>query len=106
MGMITGNPYPGRRAFQRGDCDLFFGRAADTADVAELWTGNRLTVVTGAVASGKTSLLKAGVYPAMARARLGELLPPALLSNGMTFPFAALPDFNPYTHALLSTWSP
>jgi tetratricopeptide (TPR) repeat protein len=106
MRMSTGNPYPGRRAFQQADHDHFFGRATDTAIVAELWTTNRLTVVTGPVASGKTSLLNAGVYPAMAVAQPGVVLPAALPSNGMTFPFAALPEYNPYTYAMLSAWSP
>ena len=106
MRMIAGNLYPGRRAFQREDHDHFFGRAADTALVSEFWTTNRLTVVTGPVASGKTSLMNAGVYPVMEEARQGVLLPVALLSHGMTFPFAALPDHNPYTHAMLSAWSP
>ena len=106
MRMSKGNPYPGRRAFQQADHDHFFGRAADTAVVVELWTTNRLTVVTGPVASGKTSLLNAGVYPAMAEAQSGVMFPAALLSSGMTFPFAALPDYNPYTYAMLSAWSP
>jgi tetratricopeptide (TPR) repeat protein len=106
MSMITGNLYPGRRAYQREDHDHFFGRAADTAVVVEHWTTSRLTVVTGPVASGKTSLLNAGVYPAMEEAKLGVLLPAALLSKGMTFPFAALPEYNPYTYAMLSAWSP
>jgi tetratricopeptide (TPR) repeat protein len=105
MGMIA-DPYPGRRAYEEKDHDYFFGRAADTAIIAEHWKDSPLTVVTGPVASGKTSLLHAGVYPAMAEVRSGRLLPPAVLSSGMTFPFAALPDFNPYTYALLSGWSP
>ncbi len=106
MRMITGNPYPGGRAFRPEDHDHFFGRAADTALVAEYWMTSRLTVVTGPVASGKTSLLNAGVYPVMEEARAGVLLPVAVFSNGMTFPFAALPEHNPYTYAMLSAWSP
>src|SRR5579859_2077014 len=65
MRKIAGNPYPGWRAFQEDDHDHFCGRKADIAAVVNLWTANRLTVVSGAVASGKTSLLQAGVYPAM-----------------------------------------
>jgi tetratricopeptide (TPR) repeat protein len=106
MRMITGNPYPGRGAFQQADHDHFFGRAADTAVVVELWTTNRLTVVTGPVASGKTSLLLAGAYPEMRKAQRVALPPATLLSKDVTFPFAALPDFNPYVYALLSAWSP
>jgi len=105
MRKIAGNPYPGWRAFQQAEHDNFHGRVVDTAAVADLWTANRLTVVTGPVASGKTSLLHAGVYPAMRETWPG-LLPLGLLSGGMTFPFAAFPDHNPYAYSLLSTWSP
>ena len=105
MGKIAGNPYPGWRAFQQEDHDHFYGRGADTAAVVDLWTANRLTVVSGPVASGKTSLLHAGVYPAI-RGNWPGLLPSGLVSRGMAFPFAAFPEHNPYAYALLSTWSP
>jgi tetratricopeptide (TPR) repeat protein len=105
MGKIAGNPYPGWRAFQQEEHDYFHGRDADTAAVVDLWTANRLTIVTGPVASGKTSLLHAGVYPVV-RENWPGLLPPGLLSRGMTFPFAAFPEHNPYAYALLSAWSP
>jgi tetratricopeptide (TPR) repeat protein len=98
-------PYPGQGAFHQGDQGYFFGRGADAAAVVDLWTANRLTVVTGPVASGKTSLLHAGVYPVM-RGNWPGLLPPGLLSRGTTFPFAAFPEHNPYAYALLSAWSP
>jgi recombinational DNA repair ATPase RecF len=44
---------------------MFFGRAEDAVTVLDLWMANRLTVVTGPPASGKTSLMLAGVYPLM-----------------------------------------
>src|SRR6185437_13967782 len=59
----------------------------------------------GPVASGKTSLLHAGVYPAMP-VRRSRILPIGDLFRGMTFPFPALPDRNPFTLALLTSWSP
>ncbi|HUN30590.1 MAG TPA: tetratricopeptide repeat protein [Trebonia sp.] len=105
MRKIAGNPYPGRRAFKQEDHDHFRGRDVDTAVVVDLWTANRLTIVTGPVASGKTSLLRAGVYPVMQEKSL-DALPVGSLSGDMTFPFAALPEHNPYTFALLSAWAP
>jgi tetratricopeptide (TPR) repeat protein len=104
-GNPVGNPYPGWRAFREADQDHFCGRDKDRAAVIELWTENRLTVVTGPVASGKTSLLQAGVYPKVKEEQPGAL-PPAQLTHGMTFPFAVLPEHNPYTYALLRAWSP
>ena len=102
---IAGNPYPGSRAFTQADHACFFGRRADTALVAELWMMNRLTVVSGPVASGKTSLLHAGVYPAMP-VKPARILPVGNLSHGMTFPFPALAGHNPFTLALLRSWAP
>src|SRR5262245_27166556 len=83
---IADNPYPGSRAFTQADQAFFFGRDADTAVVVDLWTTNRLTVVSGPVASGKTSLLHAGVYPSMPVKR-SRVLPAGNLFHGMMFPF-------------------
>jgi tetratricopeptide (TPR) repeat protein len=105
MSKIADNPYPGSRAFNQADQTFFFGRKADTSAVVDLWMANRLTVVSGPVASGKTSLLHAGVCPAMPVKR-SRILPVGNLSHDMTFPFPALPDHNPFTLALLRSWSP
>jgi tetratricopeptide (TPR) repeat protein len=105
MSKIAGNPYPGSCAFTQGDQALFFGRGPETAAVVDLWMMNRLTIVSGPVASGKTSLLHAGVYPSMPVKR-SRILPAGNLSHGMTFPFPALADHNPFTLALLASWSP
>lgn len=98
-------PYPGSRPFRETEQDRFFGRSADAATLAELWRANRLTVAVGPVASGKTSLLHAGVFPLVAGKRL-DVLPAGRISYGSTFHFAALPEHNPYTLALLKSWSP
>ncbi len=98
-------PYPGTRPFQWADRDRFFGRDDEAAAVAERWQTNHLTIVVGPTASGKTSLLHAGVYPLVAEAET-DLLPPGRVSYGATFPFAALREHNPYTLALLRSWSP
>lgn len=105
MRKITDTPYPGSRAFQQAEHDRFGGRVAAATTLADLWSANRLTVITGPVASGKTSLIRAGAYPLM-RGKPGDLLPVGQLSYGLTFPFAALPGYNPYTLSLLRSWSP
>lgn len=105
MSKIADNPYPGARAFRQSDQAFFFGRGADTAAIVNLWVTNRLTIVSGPVASGKTSLLHAGVYPSMP-AKRSRILPAGNLLHGMTFPFPALADHNPFTLALLTSWSP
>lgn len=105
MSTIVDGSYPGSRAFRQADHARFFGRAAEAADVADLWRNERFTIVSGPVACGKTSLLQAGVYPLMAAAG-SDILPPSRLSYGGTFPFGALPEHNSYTLAVLRSWSP
>ncbi len=101
----AGEPYPGSRPFQHAERDRFYGRAADAAALADLWQSNHLTFAVGPVACGKTSLLHAGVLPLVTGRRF-EVLPPGRVSYGSTFPSAALPEHNPYTFALLRSWSP
>ena len=57
------------------------------------------------MASGKTSLVNAGVFP-LVTGDSADVLPLGRLSYGQTFPFAALPYHNPYTLAVLRSWSP
>lgn len=98
-------PYPGLRPFLQTEQDLFFGREAESSALADSWQDNQVTLVVGSAASGKTSLLQAGVLPILAR-RHAHVLPPGLVSYGSAFPSAALPEHNPYTLALLRSWSP
>ena len=105
MSKTVARPYPGSRPFQRADWDRFFGRTADAATLAEWWRNNRLTFAVGQAGRGKTSLLQAGVLPLLANENR-NVLPVGRLSYGATFPFAALPAHNPYTLALLRSWSP
>jgi tetratricopeptide (TPR) repeat protein len=105
MTMSVEQPYPGTRPFQAADRGRFFGRTAEAGALAELWQTNRLTIVHGYAGSGKTSLLRAGVLPSV-QDRATDVLPIGSLSIGSTFPQAALPEHNPYTLALLRSWSP
>ncbi|APR86345.1 High-affnity carbon uptake protein Hat/HatR [Minicystis rosea] len=69
---ITFRPYQGLSAFQPTDARFHFGRAEDVARiVALLQDGRRFVSVVGASGSGKSSLVMAGVIPALARGALG-----------------------------------
>jgi tetratricopeptide (TPR) repeat protein len=106
---IANNPYPGSRAFTQADMEFFFGRDADIAVIGDLWMTNRLTVVSGPAGCGKTSLLQAGVRPLLREETSKyrpRILPSGNLSRGMTFPFPALTEHNPFTLALLRSWAP
>jgi tetratricopeptide (TPR) repeat protein len=98
-------PYPGARPFAETEGHFFFGRGPDAEALRDMWQDNRFSLLSGPAGSGKTSLLHAGVYPLIFSKKF-DVLPAGSLSYGPTFPVAALPDHNPYTLALLRTWSP
>ncbi|MGH3722222.1 MAG: tetratricopeptide repeat protein [Pseudonocardiaceae bacterium] len=102
---VDKHPYVGVRPFRAQDGDRFFGRSTEARDLAALWRANRLTVLCGASGVGKTSLLLAGVIPLLDPGS-AEVLPPGRVSHGSAFPLAALAEHNPYTFALLTSWSP
>ncbi|MGM1062249.1 nSTAND1 domain-containing NTPase [Saccharothrix sp. Mg75] len=58
-------PYPGLRAFTPDEADLFAGRERLVSQTLERLRGQRVVVVFGASGSGKSSLLRAGVLPAL-----------------------------------------
>jgi DNA-binding winged helix-turn-helix (wHTH) protein len=63
-------PYPGGRPFDIADAPLFFGRRRCTSDLLRRLKethnqGNALLLLCGPPASGKTSLVSAGVAPAL-----------------------------------------
>ena len=59
------NPWPGLAAFREGDAPFFHGREADALDLFLLARRESVTVLFGVSGLGKTSLLFAGVFPAL-----------------------------------------
>ncbi len=70
----TKNPYKGLRAFQQADAADFFGRASMIQQVLdrlqEPVVENNFLAVIGPSGSGKSSLVKAGVLPALRQGRI------------------------------------
>ena len=70
----TKNPYKGLRAFQQADAADFFGRSAMIQRVLdrlqEPVVENNFLAVIGPSGSGKSSLVKAGVLPALRSGRI------------------------------------
>ncbi len=70
----TKNPYKGLRAFQQADAADFFGRSAMIESVLqrlqEPVLENNFLAVIGPSGSGKSSLVKAGVLPALRQGRI------------------------------------
>jgi WD40 repeat protein len=86
-------PYPGFTAFTEQDADVFFGRDLDVDAVLDLLSTARLVAVVGSSGSGKSSLLAAGVLPALSRRPRpdGRSLRPVLFRPGVR-PMAAWRD--------------
>ena len=66
----TACPYPGLRAFEERDAMRMYGREADVQTLLERLRRSRLLPLVGASGSGKSSLVRAGLVPAV---RTGEL---------------------------------
>ena len=59
------NPYKGLSAFQEADSGDFFGRSGAVSDLVELLAERKLVAVIGPSGSGKSSLVHAGLIPAV-----------------------------------------
>ncbi len=59
------NPYPGLRPFEADESDLFFGRETQTDDLLRRLGCSRFVAVVGTSGSGKSSLVRAGLLPAL-----------------------------------------
>jgi len=80
------SPFPGPRPFTAAEREHFHGRAAEQRDLSALVIAHSVTVLYGPSGAGKTSLVAAGVAPALERAgfvvlpvaRVGAMLPPGV----------------------------
>ena len=64
---ITGNPFPGLRPFQEDEDYLFFGREGQIAELIKRLRESKFLAVVGTSGSGKSSLIRAGLVPALHR---------------------------------------
>src|ERR1043165_9173351 len=62
---IPFNPFPGLRPFQMEEEYLFFGRETQRKELIALLRDHRFVAVLGASGSGKSSLVRAGLLPAL-----------------------------------------
>ena len=89
--LVVANPYKGLRAFQAADAPDFFGRDALTerllARLKEAGEANRFLAVVGPSGSGKSSVVKAGLLPALRKG--------ALLGSDQWFGVEMLPGPHP-----------
>jgi hypothetical protein len=64
------NPFPGLRPFESHESALFFGRDEQCDELLARLARRRLVAVVGASGSGKSSLVRAGLLPALQRGYL------------------------------------
>ena len=61
------NPWPGLESYDEASAEYFRGRTAETEELLSLIRRAPLAVLYGQSGLGKTSLLQAGVFPALRR---------------------------------------
>jgi len=61
------NPFPGLRPFETDEYRLFFGREGQSDALLERLERSRFLAVVGTSGSGKSSLVRAGLLPALRR---------------------------------------
>jgi WD40 repeat protein len=71
------NPYPGPRAFEAADGGRFFGRERELRELSALALSRRAVLLYAPSGAGKTSLLQAGLLPALAAVAGAACLPVA-----------------------------
>ncbi|MBW4631676.1 MAG: WD40 repeat domain-containing protein [Iphinoe sp. HA4291-MV1] len=59
------NPFPGLRPFEAHENDVFFGREGQTDELLRRLRRHRFLAVVGTSGSGKSSLVRAGLLPAL-----------------------------------------
>jgi hypothetical protein len=63
-------PYPGLRSFEPLESFIFFGRRSQINELLRRLSGDRMLAVVGTSGSGKSSLVRAGLLPALYRGHL------------------------------------
>ena len=84
-------PYRGLQPFEQDHAEFFFGRGADVQRLLEHIKGSRLLAVVAPSGSGKSSLVRAGLFPALRQGALpgGESWRALVLTPGQA-PLSAL----------------
>jgi len=68
---VKRGPFPGLDRYEASDRDVFFGRSAEIAGILELARTRGLVGIVGMSGTGKSSLARAGVVPAIEDGALG-----------------------------------
>jgi WD40 repeat protein/TPR repeat protein len=69
---VTDTPYPGLRSFERDETHIFFGRESAINQMIARLAPNHFLAVTGSSGSGKSSLVRTGLFDGLERGLLAE----------------------------------
>ena len=100
------SPFVGPRPFRQADADRFFARDMEAREIQSRWLADRIVVLHGPAAVGKTSLLQAGVLPLLTHADNLDLLQIGRLSHQSALSQPVAPTVNSCRIALLRSWAP
>jgi GTPase SAR1 family protein len=62
---VQGNPFKGLPSYEEKDATIFFGRSLILRELLAFFEERRLLVIVGPSGSGKSSIIKAGIIPAL-----------------------------------------
>ncbi|MFI6905030.1 tetratricopeptide repeat protein [Nonomuraea sp. NPDC050394] len=100
---MNDSPYVGPRPFLRSEASLFFGRRVQARNLSLDWLADRVTVLHGPPAVGKTSLLQAGILPLLEQEPNVVTLRPSRLAPPAP-PRAVAAGHNAFVYSVLSDW--
>ncbi len=72
MSAANNNPFPGLRSFDFEESHLFFGREKHISDLLRKLNSNHFVAIVGTSGSGKSSLVRAGLLPAIHNGKSGK----------------------------------
>ncbi len=66
------NPFPGIRSFETEESHLFFGRESQIENIVSVLRDTHFLAIIGSSGSGKSSLMRAGVIPAIRKSEIHD----------------------------------
>jgi len=67
---VISEPYPGPRPYNKREARIFFGRDEEIGDIRDLVMAYQVVVLYSQSGAGKSSLVRAGLHPALVRERV------------------------------------
>jgi hypothetical protein len=95
-------PFPGPRPFREDEHALFYGRARETTQLRSMVLANSLVLLYSASGAGKSSLIQAGLVPALRKRR--AMVYPVLRIRPTGDEELASAIANPYVRGLAANW--